>query len=103
MPTITSMRPSIGIGAMVLMLVLTGCSSTTLIRPLERGQWAVGANVGGPMIAFKGAAVPVPLSGVLVARGFADSATAFARVHATSAAFGAVSYTHLTLPTKRIV
>ena len=90
MPTITSMRPSIGIGAMVLMLVLTGCSSTTLIRPLERGQWAVGANVGGPMIAFKGAAVPVPLSGVLVARGFADSATAFARVHATSAAFGVV-------------
>lgn len=74
--------------AALLGIILAGCSTTALIRPLKSGQWAVGANVGGPMIAYKGAPVPTPLTGILVARGLADSTTAFARLHTTSALFG---------------
>lgn len=72
----------------LLMMIISGCSSTALIRPLKRGQWAVGANAGGPMFAYKEAPVPAPLTGVMVARGFADSTSAFARLHTTSALFG---------------
>ncbi len=82
------MRHWLGVGAYLLVVLLTSCSSTTLIQPIKRGQWAVGANLGGPMISFKDAPVPVPLSGIMVARGYADSITVFSRLHITSAVFG---------------
>jgi len=46
------------------LLIGTGCSTMNTARPLEPGQHAVGATVGGPLLNLNGPIFPLPLANV---------------------------------------
>jgi hypothetical protein len=50
--------------AILLALVLAGCSATRSLQPLEKGTGAITASFGGPINADLGAAIPLPFSSV---------------------------------------
>jgi hypothetical protein len=69
-------------------LGLASCAPSTFVKPLEKGQYAATANLGGPLIGFAGTTIPVPMTGLAVGYGATEKTTAFARIHTTSALFG---------------
>lgn len=46
--------------SLLSLLLLTGCGTLSTARPLERGQHEVGATVGGGVLDFGGAPLPLP-------------------------------------------
>lgn len=69
-------------------LTLASCAPSRLVKPLAKGEKAVGANLGGPLIGFAGAVIPMPLTSVYGGYGLTDRTTVFGSFHTTSAAFG---------------
>ena len=49
--------------------LITGCSSTRFVEPLEKDQLSIGAGFGGPTIEFAGAPIPLPLTSIEVGYG----------------------------------
>lgn len=64
------------------------CNSTRVVRPLQAKEWNVGGSLGGPIINFAGAKIPVPFTSLYGAYGINNSLTGFAGLHTTSAMFG---------------
>lgn len=71
-----------------LLAFLVGCAPARFVEPLEKEQWSVGGNVGGPMVAPGGAPIPTPLSAVEVGYGLRDDLTVYGGLHVTSLLFG---------------
>ena len=71
-----------------LALCWFSCAPSRVVRPLNKGEKTVSFNLGGPLIHFSGAAIPMPLTSVMYARGISQKTTAFASLHLTSLAFG---------------
>jgi hypothetical protein len=69
-------------------IALIGCSPVTMVKPLKAKQWAASATLGGPLIGFGSAVIPVPFTSVGAAYGVSDQSTITARVHTTAALFG---------------
>jgi hypothetical protein len=70
-----------------LLLSLAACG-TTLTAPLPRRTTVVTGALGGPMVLFGGAPVPVPISTIGVAHGVSDTLGVRGELHPTAAAFG---------------
>lgn len=68
--------------------LLTACSPVTLVKPLQKKQWAASATFGGPLIGFGSAVIPVPYTSLGAAYGVSDNGTVTARLHTTAALFG---------------
>ena len=64
------------------------CAPARFVEPLDKGEWSVGANVGGPVLDYGGAPVPVPLSAIEVGYGIDSSLTIHGGLHTTSMLFG---------------
>jgi len=64
------------------------CTPARMVKPLDRGQWAVGANLGGPVINFSGMVIPVPFTSLFGAYGMTERSSIYMGVHTTSATFG---------------
>jgi hypothetical protein len=71
-----------------VVMFLLSCSPTRIVKPLAKGEQAVGANLGGPFITFAGAPIPIPYTSAFYARGLNNKTTAFGSVHLTALAFG---------------
>ncbi|MGP8214201.1 MAG: hypothetical protein ACLQQ4_01420 [Bacteroidia bacterium] len=69
-------------------LLLNSCAPSRLIRPLEKGQKVIGANIGGPLFSYSGTIIPVPLSALMYAQGITDNTSVFGSIHTTSLLFG---------------
>jgi len=69
-------------------LVFQACSPMTMVKPLAEKQKAITATVGGPLVGFGGAVVPVPFTSIGGAYGYSEKSTITARFHTTSALFG---------------
>jgi hypothetical protein len=59
-----------------------------MVKPLAAKQKALTASLGGPVIGFGNAVIPVPFTSVGFAYGVNDKSTLSTRVHTTSALFG---------------
>lgn len=70
------------------LLFTVGCAPSRFVEPLEKEQWSVGGNVGGPMITPIGAPIPTPLTAVEVGYGLQDDLTVYGGLHVTSLLFG---------------
>lgn len=68
-------------------LAHTGCGAT-MTAPLAKGTTEVSASLGGPMIVFGGAPVPLPVSTVGLAHAVSDTVTMRGALHPTAATFG---------------
>ena len=73
---------------MLLVTLCCGCGTTSLLRPVGAGNTRVSASVGGPLVVFGGAPVPVPVTTLGVAHGISDAVDIRAGLHPTAAAFG---------------
>lgn len=56
-------------------LFTSACTSQKIVKPLDRGQQQISANLGGPLIGFGGLIIPIPLTSINYARGLSDSLT----------------------------
>ena len=72
---------------MAVALLASRCAPTRIVKPLERGEQQISASLGGPMIKFGGAAIPIPMTSVSYARGFSGTLTGFGGVALTDLAF----------------
>ena len=66
----------------------SSCTPTRFVKPLEKKQNAIAANLGGPLIHFGKAVTPIPFTSVMYGRGITKSTTAFGSLHLTSLVFG---------------
>ena len=69
-------------------LLLYSCAPSRFVKPLEKGESALGFNLGGPLINFSGNTIPVPLSSIIYGKGLNSNSTLFAGLHTTSLIFG---------------
>lgn len=69
-------------------LAFAACAPVAMVKPLAAKQKAVTASLGGPLIGFSNAVIPVPFTSVGFAYGLNDKSTLSTRVHTTSALFG---------------
>ena len=55
--------------------MISNCAPTRFVTPLKKGEWAGGINIGGPLINFAGATIPVPFSSLYAGFGHTDRTT----------------------------
>jgi hypothetical protein len=72
----------------VTMSLLIACAPSRVIKPLAKGEQAVGANIGGPLIDFGGIPIFIPYTSAFYAKGLNDKTTAFGSIHLTALSFG---------------
>lgn len=75
-------------GVILLLCVFFSCSPTRYIRPLEKKQMAANLSLGGPLIKYGNATIPVPFLVANYGYGIQSNLTGFASVNVTSALFG---------------
>lgn len=68
-------------------LLLPGCATSHLARPVGRGNTRVNLSVGGPVARVRDLPLPVPLTTVGVAHGLTDAVDVHADVHPFAALF----------------
>ncbi|MEQ9186591.1 MAG: hypothetical protein RLP15_02585 [Cryomorphaceae bacterium] len=76
------------IGLFVALVVLASCSTTRVIKPLDKGEKQIGASFGGPAIIFSGAPIPLPLTSISYAHGLDTGLTLAGGLHTTALLFG---------------
>ncbi|MFI5221326.1 MAG: hypothetical protein ACHQK8_03295 [Bacteroidia bacterium] len=69
-------------------ILFSSCSSSRFVKPLDEGQQCLTAGFGGPLITLNSLPIPIPLTNICYARGFAEQFTAFGSLHTTSLLFG---------------
>jgi hypothetical protein len=76
----------VGLGLMLIQ----SCAPSRVVRPLEKGQKNISANLGGPLIGFAGTTIPMPLTSISYAQGVSDDVTLFGGFHTTSMLYGVI-------------
>jgi hypothetical protein len=69
-------------------LLLYACAPSRFVEPLDKGEWSVGADLGGPILNYNGAPIPTPLSQIEVGYGIDSSITIHGGLHLTSIFYG---------------
>jgi hypothetical protein len=72
-----------------LALVLaTSCAPTRVIKTLDKGEKQLGAHLGGAMVNYGGAPIPLPLTSINYSQGLDTGVTLSAAIHTTDLMFG---------------
>ncbi len=71
-----------------MLLLLQSCAPSRIVRPLNKGERQVSANLGGPLLSFAGTVIPLPLTAISYAQGVSDKVTIFGGLHTTAMLFG---------------
>ena len=74
--------------AYLLLFTFYSCSPARFVKPLEKGQHAATVSLGGPLIEFGTAVIPVPFLTATYGYGIDSTFTGFGSFNATSALFG---------------
>lgn len=72
---------------LLLSALIGACAPSRFIKPLEKNEKAVSANIGGPTLNY-GFPVPLPLTAISYAKGIDTNFTVFGSLHLTSLLFG---------------
>ncbi|HHH53766.1 MAG TPA: hypothetical protein ENK91_08920 [Bacteroidetes bacterium] len=68
----------------VLIITVFSCAPSRFVKPLKKGESAIGFNAGGPLIHFSGNVIPVPFSSVYYGYGLSEKGTVSGGFHITS-------------------
>jgi hypothetical protein len=68
--------------------LLFSCAPTRFIKPLNKNQQAVNLSLGGPLIGYGTATIPIPFITGTYGYGIDSSLTGFGSINITSALFG---------------
>lgn len=74
--------------SILIVLFIQSCAPTRFVKPLAKNENAVTANLGGPLIKFGNATIPIPFTSISYGRGITDKTTAFGSIHTTALLFG---------------
>ncbi len=72
----------------ISLLFFAGCAPVRFVEPLDKGQLSVGANLGGPLIEYAPAVIPLPLVAAEVGYGIDTNFTVHGGLNITSMMFG---------------
>jgi hypothetical protein len=70
------------------LLFLFSCAPSRLVKPLKKGDRAVNASFGGPLIRFAGVVIPIPFTSAGYAHGVGNRVSLYGNLHTTSLLFG---------------
>jgi hypothetical protein len=68
--------------------LFASCAPTRFVKPLKKGQTAITASLGGPLILYGKTTIPVPLTSIAIGHGYENNITGFAGLHTTALLFG---------------
>lgn len=74
----------------LLVATLASCAPNRFVKPLDKGQQAAGLSLGGPLIKYGSATIPMPLLSATYGYGFDSTLTGFGGLNITSAFYGNV-------------
>ena len=74
----------------VILLAAARCGTVTAVTPLNRGESALSASVGGPVANLNGMSIPLPYAVARYRYGLTDRAGIYAGVHLLAAGLGLV-------------
>ena len=72
----------------IFIIYFSSCATTRLVKPLAKGEKEIGLSLGGPIIGFSNALLPVPMTSIYLAKGVTDSLSVFGGINGTSLLFG---------------
>ena len=72
----------------IISIAFQNCAPTRFVKPLSKNENAVAANLGGPLIHYGKAVIPIPFTSIMYGRGLTNSTTAFVSLHTTAALYG---------------
>ncbi len=81
------MRKRLLLLSVTTVVVLAGCAPARFVQPLQKGEHAIGFDLGGPLFEFSGMNIPAPLSSLYYGFGLDSNLTLFGSLHTTSLAF----------------
>lgn len=64
------------------------CAPSRFVKPLAKKQHAASFSLGGPLIKFGDAPIPIPFSTIAYGYGINDKVTGYGSIHTTSLLFG---------------
>jgi hypothetical protein len=82
------MRTAFKIIILVFSFLISACAPSRFVKPLDKGQKAISAHLGGELIKFGGAVIPIPFTSLAYGQGLSAKTTCFGSLHLTSALFG---------------
>lgn len=73
--------------------LITSCGPSRFVEPLEKGENAISASLGGPLANVPGVAtIPMPFTSIGYGRGITNNITAFGSWYSTAAVFGVAQF-----------
>lgn len=79
---------SIIAGSLIILSCVFSCAPVRTVVPLEKDRTHITASIGGPLIEFSGAVIPVPLTSINMGHGLGHTTTLNTALHTTSLIFG---------------
>ena len=70
------------------LVFLYSCAPSRFVKPLKKNEKALNLSLGGELIRFGNAVIPVPFTSIVYGQGITDKTTVFGSIHTTSALFG---------------
>lgn len=78
---------------LVFAAILNSCAPSNFVVPLEKGEHAVSATLGGPLVAIPGiATIPIPNTSLSYGYGLNNKSTVSASLFPTAALFGVFQF-----------
>ncbi len=75
------------IAAWAVSLLFAACSPVRFVTPIPAEHYAASASLGGPLITFSGATIPMPLTSLAAGYGLSSNTSLFAGLHTTALLF----------------
>lgn len=73
--------------------LLLSCGPSRFVEPLQRGQRAISASLGGPMINVPDVApIPLPMTSITYGQGILEGTTVYGSWFSTAAIFGTIQF-----------
>ena len=79
--------------ALIIGYILQSCGPSRFVEPLNKGENAVSATLGGPLTKVPGVAtIPMPFTSLTYGRGITNNITVFGSWYSTAAIFGTIQF-----------
>ncbi len=79
--------------ALLAILIFSACGSSRFVVPLEKGEQAISASLGGPVVNVPGVApIPLPMTSITYGKGVQKGLTVYGSWFSTAAIFGTLQF-----------
>lgn len=76
----------------LLSLSLFACTTSRVVKPLNKGELNISADLGGPAVSYHGYLLPVPLSSISTSYGLSQNTSLYGGIHTSALIFGVAQF-----------